>query len=55
MKLRTAGALAVATAFAVSACTQTPGGSAGPSGGTGTKPAACENKKGPSSDKIVVY
>jgi branched-chain amino acid transport system substrate-binding protein len=55
MKLRTAGALAVATAFAVSACTQTPGGSAGPSGGTGTKPAACENKKGTSSDKIVVY
>ena len=55
MKLRTAGALAVATAFAFSACTQTPGGTTGPTGGTGAKPAACENKKGPSSNEIVVY
>jgi branched-chain amino acid transport system substrate-binding protein len=54
MKLRTAGALAVMTAVAFSACNQ-PGASAGPTGGTATKPAACENKKGTSSDKIVVY
>src|SRR5918995_6044309 len=55
MKLRTAGALAAVTAIAFSACTQTPGGSAGATGGTGAKPAACENKKGPSSNEIHVY
>ena len=56
MKLRTAGALAAVTAIAFSACNQ-PGTSAGPgaSGGTGAKPAACENKKGTSSTEIVVY
>src|SRR5918995_4567889 len=55
MKLRTAGALAAVTAIAFSACTQTPGGSAGATGGTGAKPAACENKKGTSSTEIHVY
>jgi branched-chain amino acid transport system substrate-binding protein len=54
MKLRNVGALAVAATFAFSACT-TPGATTGPTGGTATRPAACENKKGPSSDKIVVY
>jgi branched-chain amino acid transport system substrate-binding protein len=56
MKLRTAGALAAVTAIAFSACNQ-PGTSAGPgaSGGTGAKPAACENKKGTSSTEIHVY
>ena len=55
MKLTKVGALTVAAVFAFSACTQTPGATTGPTGGTSTKPAACENKKGPSSDKIVVY
>jgi branched-chain amino acid transport system substrate-binding protein len=55
MKLTKVGALTVAAVFAFSACSTTPGASTGPTGGTGTKPAACENKKGPSSDKIVVY
>jgi branched-chain amino acid transport system substrate-binding protein len=54
MKLRDIGALAVAATFALSACT-TPGATTAPTGGTATKPAACENKKGTSSDKIVVY
>jgi branched-chain amino acid transport system substrate-binding protein len=54
MKLRTAGALAAVTAIAFSACNQ-PGTSSAPSGGTGAKPAACENKKGTSSSEIVVY
>jgi branched-chain amino acid transport system substrate-binding protein len=54
MKLRTAGALAAITAIAFSACNQ-PGTSAGPTGGTGAKPAACENKKGTSSTEIHVY
>jgi branched-chain amino acid transport system substrate-binding protein len=52
MKLRNAGALAVMAAIAISACT--PGATTAPTGGA-SKPAACENKKGPSSDKIVVY
>ena len=57
MKLRTAGTLAAITALAFSACNQTPGGSAAPggTGGTGAKPAACENKKGTSSTEIHVY
>jgi branched-chain amino acid transport system substrate-binding protein len=55
MKLTKVGALTAAAVIAFSGCTQTPGASAGPTGGTATKPAACENKKGPSSDKIVVY
>ena len=54
MKLRNVGALAVAATFAFSACT-TPAATTAPTGGTATKPAACENKKGASSDKIVVY
>lgn len=55
MKLRTAGALAAVTAIALSACSTTPGGTAGPSGQTGQRPAACENKKGTSSNEIHVY
>ena len=56
MKLRTLGALAAVSAIALSACNQTPGtGSAAPTGGTGAKPAACENKKGTSSTEIHVY
>ena len=56
MKLRTLGALAAVSAIALSACNQTPGtGSAAPTGATGAKPAACENKKGTSSSEIVVY
>lgn len=57
MKLRTAGALAAVTAIAFSACNNPPGGgSAAPTGGgTGSKPAACENKKGTSSTEIHVY
>ena len=55
MKLRTAGTLAAMTALAFSACNQTPGSSAGATGGTGAKPAACENKKGTSSTEIHVY
>jgi branched-chain amino acid transport system substrate-binding protein len=57
MKLRTAGTLAAVTALAFSACNQAPGGSAGPgaTGGTGAKPAVCENKKGTSTSEIVVY
>jgi branched-chain amino acid transport system substrate-binding protein len=55
MKLRTVGALAVTTAFAFSACTTPPGASVAPTGAAGGKPAACENKKGPSSNEIHVY
>jgi branched-chain amino acid transport system substrate-binding protein len=55
MKFRTAGALAVMTAVAFSACTQTPGGSPAASGAAGGKPQACENKKGTSSNEIHVY
>jgi branched-chain amino acid transport system substrate-binding protein len=56
MKFRTAGTLAVMTALAFSACTQTPGGSPGASGGgTGAQPEACKNKKGTSSNEIHVY
>jgi branched-chain amino acid transport system substrate-binding protein len=55
MKLRTAGALAAVTAIAFSACTQTPGATGGATGGTGAKPAACENKKGTSTTEIHVY
>ena len=54
MKLRTAGALAVMTAVAFSACNQ-PGASAGATGGTATQPEVCKNKKGSSSDTINVY
>jgi branched-chain amino acid transport system substrate-binding protein len=55
MKLTKVGALTAAAVIAFSGCTQTPGATSGPTGGTATKPAVCENKKGPSSDKIVVY
>jgi branched-chain amino acid transport system substrate-binding protein len=54
MKLRTAGTLFAVSAIAFSACTQTPGGSAGPSGAAGGKPAVCENKKA-SGTEITVY
>jgi branched-chain amino acid transport system substrate-binding protein len=55
MKLRTAGALAVMTVMAFSACNQ-PGTSVAPTGGgTATQPEACKNKKGTSSNEIHVY
>jgi branched-chain amino acid transport system substrate-binding protein len=55
MKLRTAGALAVMTAVAFSACNQ-PGASVAPTGGgTATQPEVCKNKKGTSSTEIHVY
>jgi branched-chain amino acid transport system substrate-binding protein len=54
MKLRTAGALAVMSAVALSACNTAPGGTTAPTGGTGT-PTACQNKKGTSSNEIHVY
>ena len=55
MKLTKVGALTAATVIAFAACTPTPGASTAPTGGAAAKPAACENKKGTSSDKIVVY
>ncbi len=56
MKVLKVGALAAAAALAFSACTPGPGGpTAGPTGGTATKPAVCENKKGTSTSEIHVY
>lgn len=55
MRLAKVGALAAAAVIALSACTTTPGASAGPTGGTATQPEACKNKKGTSTNTINVY
>jgi branched-chain amino acid transport system substrate-binding protein len=55
MKLTKVGALTAAAVIAFSGCTQTPGGTTGPTGGTATKPEVCNNKKGTSTSEIHVY
>ncbi len=57
MKLTRVGALAASAVFVFAACSGTPAASepAASDGGTGAKPAVCENKKGTSSNEIHVY
>jgi branched-chain amino acid transport system substrate-binding protein len=56
MKLTKVGALTAAAVIALSACTQTPGGSAAPTGGgTAVQPDVCKDKKGTSTSEIHVY
>ncbi len=57
MKLTRVGALAASAVFVFAACSGTPAASepAASDGGTGAKPAVCENKKGTSTNEIHVY
>jgi len=57
MKLSKVGALAGGALLVFSACTSTPGSSAGPggSGATGAKPAVCNGKVGTSTSEIHIY